>query len=103
MPWSRPTWSAPRTWFLTVRLIESALVLLTVGMVLIAYAGWRSARDTGPSGQMGPDGRPLDLNLADTIAMSGSYNPGGKPPVWAVSLSLAATDEIAFAFFSSAY
>jgi hypothetical protein len=74
MPWSRPTWSAPRTWFLTVRLIESALVLLTVGMVLIAYAGWRSARDTGPSGQMGPDGRPLDLNLADTIAMSVSYN-----------------------------
>src|SRR5688572_11435819 len=31
-------------------------------------------------------------------AISGSYNPGSKLPVWAVSLSLAATDEIAIRF-----
>ena len=26
--------------------------------------------------------------------MAGSYNPGGKPPVWAIPLSLATTDGI---------
>ena len=32
------------------------------------------------------------------------YNPTGKiPMVWAISLSLAATDEIEFSFFSSRY
>ena len=43
------------------------------------------------------------LHLTRCTAISGSYNPGGKPPVWAVPLSLATTDGIAFAFFSSGY
>ncbi len=35
--------------------------------------------------------------------MSGSYNPTGKPVVWAFPLSLAATDGIVFTFYSSGY
>ena len=34
---------------------------------------------------------------------SGPHNPGGKPPVWAIPLSLAATRGISFDFFSSRY
>ena len=34
------------------------------------------------------------LHLSSTTATSGSYNPTGKPVVWAPPLSLAATDGI---------
>ena len=43
------------------------------------------------------------LHLIVRTPTSGSYNPAGKPPVWAVPLSLATTDGITFAFFSSGY
>ena len=37
------------------------------------------------------------------LGYSGPHNPGGKPPVWPLPRSLAATEGISFDFFSSRY
>ena len=44
---------------------------------------------------------PLDLTFH--LPHRAPTTPGGIPPVWAVPLSFATTDGIAFAFFSSPY
>ena len=80
MPSSPAAWSAPRTWFLTVRLLEVSAVLLVVGTLLTVRTGWQQFSVTGPSAMTGADGEPLDLNVWEKIAATISsswYAPVG--------------------------
>jgi hypothetical protein len=70
MPSWRPPWSEPRTWFLTVRLLEGAVLVLVVGTVLTAYHGWRQVELMGPSGI---DGQPDPLSLWQKITVAVAY------------------------------
>ena len=70
MPSWRPTWSEPRTWFLTVRLLEISVVVLLVGGGLALYHGWRQISLSGPTGI---DGEPNPLSLAQKLALTGAY------------------------------
>src|SRR5690606_31864772 len=72
--------------------------------VLRIRAGGNRVSTTGLLPPMAGLSRPLRLPRSFVTPYGASYNP--KRPcllVWAVSLSLAATQEIAVAFFSSGY
>ncbi len=69
-------------------------------------------RDTAEIGQLTPTGlSPSMVRLSSALRLhlptpyGGPYNPDAAEttPVWAVPLSLATTQGIAFAFFSSGY
>jgi len=88
MPSWRPTWSEPRTWFLTVRLLEGATLALLVGGALTIYHGWRQTT-TGLNGPSGPDGQPLALSLWQKITLAVAYGSyGGSGPVALVVAAL---------------
>ena len=41
MRWWRPAWDEPRTWFVTVRLLEVTAAVVTLGVVLSVVSTWR--------------------------------------------------------------
>jgi hypothetical protein len=70
MPSWRPPWSEPRTWFLTVRLLEGAVLVLVIAMVVTAYHGWRQVELMGPGGI---DGQPDPLSLWQKITVAVAF------------------------------
>jgi hypothetical protein len=75
MPSWRPDWTPARTWFVTVRVLEAAAVLLVLGQVLDAVTAWRQVVAFGPTG---PDGTVLHLTFLQHVtafAQTSVYRP----------------------------
>ncbi|SPT94443.1 Uncharacterised protein [Bacillus subtilis] len=75
----------------------------TCSAVLRIHSGENEVLTTGLLPPMAGLSRPLHLPRSFVTPYRVSYNPRGKPLVWADPVSLAATQGIAFAFSSSGY
>lgn len=67
MPRWRPSWSDARTWFVTVRLLEVAAVVILASGVVAMYTRWGSVDQPGMTM---PDGSPIDFSLWDRVAIA---------------------------------